>query len=113
MEMSVKNSEGKIVHALIYPSAEDPFSMPYMGDGGGDSDATGVSLANLLDSLGNYDGICYAAHPFAELDKLPDLINGNVWNINDADFLVNGQAAPSNGTIICNNLAVNSDIYSN
>ncbi len=112
MEMSVNNSQGEIVHALIYPSENDVFSLPYLGDGGGDAYSTSVSLKQLLDNLYYYDAFCYAAHPFAEDDKLPDLINGGIWNISDTGFPENGQAFPSLGTVICNNLNYQSDIYS-
>jgi|AntAceMinimDraft_17_1070374.scaffolds.fasta_scaffold15533_1 hypothetical protein len=113
MEMSVNNEDGKIVHALIYPSPDNPFSLPYLGDGGGDASGTSVSVNKMLDSLTVYKGMCYAAHPFAEKDKVSDIIAGSVWNINDPDFPVNGNPHPSNGTVICNDLSVASDVYSN
>jgi len=112
IEMSIKSNGGKIIHALTYPSEKAPFSMPYLGDGGGDYSSTGVTTDMLLSAVDYYDGMVFAAHPFAEKDKLPDLINGSVWNLSDPDFLTNGSAAPSNGTIICNDLSIPSDVFS-
>ena len=112
VEMSINNNGGYVVHALTYPSAEDPFSMPYVGDGGGDSHETSVNTDMLLDSVMKYHGMVYAAHPFAEYDKLPDVINGSVWNIADPDFPENGSSAPSVGTVICNDLSLPSDVFS-
>jgi hypothetical protein len=112
VEMSIKNSEGKVVHALTYPSPDSPFGLPYLGDGGGDLVTTNVSVVGLLDSLANYGGFAYSAHPFAEKDGLPFLINGGLWNIGDTAFPVNGENFPSGGVVGCNNLAEASDFYS-
>jgi len=112
MEMSVNNNNGEVVHALVYPNPEQPFSLPYISDGGGDYSSTTINVDMMLDSITKYGGLCYAAHPFAEGDKLPDLINGNVWNINNSDFPENGMPHPSNGTVICNNLSTPSDVFS-
>jgi hypothetical protein len=112
VEMSINNNGGYIIHALTYPSEDDPFSMPYVGDGGGDSHETSVNTDMLLDSVMKYHGMVYAAHPFAEYDKLPDVIDGSVWNISDPDFVHNGESAPSVGTVICNDLSLPSDVYS-
>jgi len=112
MEASINNNGGKVVHALTYPSADDPFSMPYVGDGGGDSDPTTVNTDMLLDSALKYNGMIFAAHPFAEMDKLPDLIEGSVWNVADPEFVENGDPMPSVGTTICNDLTMPSDVFS-
>jgi len=112
MELSVNNSDNKIVHALIYPSETAPFSLPYISDGGGDLSGTLLNLNMMNDSLKKYNGFSYAAHPFAEKDALPIFINGSVWNLNDSLFPVNGDPHPFAGTVISNNLQVPSDIYS-
>ncbi len=112
MEMSVANNNGEIIHALVYPSSENPFSLPYIADGGGDYNGTSINVDMMLDSLTKYDGMCYAAHPFSEGDKLPVFVNGNVWNLNDPDFPENGMPHPSNGTVICNDLSAPSDVFS-
>ncbi len=112
LEVSLNNSNTEIVHALAYPSINNPFSNPYIGDGGGDSHGTDVYIDDMLDTLNYYGGFCYAAHPFAEGDKLPDLIQGNVWNISDSAFIDNNMPAPSQGKIICNNLSASSDVFS-
>ncbi len=112
IEMSVKNSEGKVVHALSYPSPDSPFGVPYLGDGGGDLSATNVSLAGLLDSLDHYNGFLYAAHPFAEKDGLSIVINGGLWNVGDTSFPQNDQLLPSGGNVKCNNIEESSDVFS-
>ena len=112
VEMSVDNSDGKIVHALSFPRESSLFSLPFLGDGDGDAVGTDVSIQNLIDGLIENNGFCYAAHPFSEGDKLPDLISGGAWNINDNAFPENDEAHPSNGTVICNNFDNDSDIYS-
>ncbi len=112
MEMSVNNSEGKIIHALTYPSENSVFSLPYLGDGGGDLSSTTVTSIKLLDTLSNYGGFCYMAHPFAEGDEISFAVDGSVWNLNDAGFPENGEAHQSAGTVICNNTLNPSDIFS-
>ena len=112
LEVSLNNANGQIVHALAYPSIDNPFGNPYIGDGGGDNHGTDIYISDMLNILQDNKGFCYAAHPFAEGDKLPDLINGNVWNVADSGFITNGMPHPSNGTIICNNLSAPSDIFS-
>lgn len=112
MEMSINNSEGKIVHSLAYPAPEDPFGLAYIGDGGGDLFSTAVSINQLSDSLTKYGAFTYAAHPFSEGDVLSALVNGSVWNISHPEFPENVQPHPSIGTVICNNLLFSSDIFS-
>lgn len=110
IEMSVKNSAGKIVHALTYPNPSDVFSMPYIGDGGGDNFSTAVTINIMLDSIQKYNGFCYTAHPYAEYDKLPIAVNGGCWNYSQLDFPLNGSPHPSLGTVICNDTAYSSDV---
>lgn len=112
MEMSVNNSAGNTVHALIYPNSYAPFSLPYIGDGNGDTQSSSVNINMMLDSLKKYNAMCYAAHPFAEDDKLSVVVNGSVWNLSDTIFPLNGSPHPSMGTVICNDLNSNSDIFS-
>jgi len=112
IEASVKNSQGKVVHTLVYPNPLYPFSLPYIFDGGGDMSSTNVTVNMMLDSLRKYQGFCYAAHPFAEGDALSAIVNGSVWNIGDSLSPTNGQSALSEGTVVWNNLAFPSDIYS-
>ncbi len=113
VEMSVKNSKDKIVHALTFPSASSIESLNFYGDGGGDASSTDISLSQLLDSIHTNNGIVYAAHPFAEGDELPSAVNGGIWNVNDSDFLSNGSPYPYEGNVICNDLESSSDIFSN
>jgi hypothetical protein len=112
VEMSIKNSGGKVIHALTYPPSEDPLGLKYHGDGGGDLSATNISLMGLLDSVSHCGGFIYAAHPFAEKDGLPFLINGGLWNIGDTAFPANGESFPSSGVIGCNSLSEASDFFS-
>lgn len=112
IEASVNNSQNKIVHSLVYPNPEAPLSMPYFYDGGGDASSTNISIDNMLDSINKYNGFAYAAHPFAEGDKLSSLVNGDVWNIADDLSPQNGSAALSVGNVIWNNLSAPSDMYS-
>ncbi len=99
------------MHALVYPDPLHPYSLPYLFDGGGDLGATSVTLRMLYDSLKWYNGFCYAAHPFAEGDKLPDIINGGCWNVKDNLLPQNGQPANSVGNVIWNDVYANSDVY--
>jgi len=111
IEASVKNSQGKVVHTLVYPNPLYPFSLPYIFDGGGDMSSTNVTVNMMLDSLRKYHGFCYAAHPFAEGDALSAIVNGSVWNLGDSLSPINGQPALSEGTVIWNDLNYPSDIY--
>ncbi len=111
IEASINNSQGKTVHALVFPDPNNPFQLPYIFDGGGDLIPTNISISKLQDSLLKYHAFCYAAHPFAEGDALPFAVNGGVWNLNDYSSPVNGQPANSVGTVIWNNLSVPSDVY--
>jgi len=111
VEMSVANSDEKTVHCLTYPSPEAPYSMPYPGDGGGDMSSTSVNINMLMDSLQLYGGFAYAAHPFAEGDALGFAVNGGVWNLGHTGFTPNGEPHSFAGTVICNNTAIESDIY--
>ncbi len=112
METSVNNGAGDIVHALTYPSPDSIYSMPYLGDGGGDLSSTEVTVDKLLDTLSYCGGFCYAAHPFAEGDKLSFAVGGNVWNLSDNNFPANDDSYPSGGTVICNDTQAPSDVYS-
>ncbi len=112
MEASILNSQGKIVHSLVYPSPDAPFSTPYIYDGGGDVSTTSITVDMLQDSLDKYHGFCYAAHPFAEGDKLSILVNGDVWNLSDSLSPTNGNPALTCGSVIWNNLSAASDVYS-
>ncbi|MEI7594856.1 MAG: T9SS type A sorting domain-containing protein [Bacteroidota bacterium] len=113
IEMSVNNSNGNIVHGLVYPSESNVLSLPYIADAGGDLSGTAINIDMMLDSCSKYNAFCYAAHPFSEGDKLSVTIGGNVWNVNDANFPENGNNHPSIGSVICNDLGNPSDIYSN
>jgi len=112
IEASVNNNQNNIVHALVYPNPLQPFSLPYILDGGGDISSTNINTYMLFDSLSKYNAFCYAAHPFAEGNKLSILVNGGVWNLGDSLSPINGQPAITQGTVIWNNLNYNSDIYS-
>lgn len=112
IELSANNSAGNTVHALVYPNPNSPFSLNYIGDGNGDTQSSSVNLSIMLDSLSKYNAFCYAAHPFAEQDKLSTLVNGDVWNLSDTIFPLNGYSHPSAGTVICNDIFSNSDIFS-
>ena len=111
MEMSVNNSAGNTVHALVYPNPQGPFSLPYIGDGNGDTQTSSVNISMMLDSLKKYNGFCYAAHPFAEKDVLSIWVNGDVWNLSDTLLPLDGSPHPSMGTVICNDINTSSDIY--
>ncbi|HOY32163.1 MAG TPA: T9SS type A sorting domain-containing protein [Bacteroidales bacterium] len=113
MEASIKNSEGKVVHALLYPSEIAPFSYPFFLDGGGDLTETANTVPQTLADIASYIGFAYCAHPFAEKEELSFVINGGTWNLNDTLFPADGQPHPSMGTVICNDLSLASDIYSN
>ncbi len=113
LELSVKNSENRTVHALIYPCDTAPYSLPYISDGGGDVSGTILNINNAIDSLVIYNAFAYAAHPFAEKDELPFAVNGGSWNLNNPLFPVDGQAHPSGGTVISNDLSIPSDVFEN
>ena len=112
IEISANNSDGSIVHGLVYPSENEPLSLPYIADGGGDLSGTSINIDMMLDSCIKYNAFCYAAHPFSEGDKLSATIGGNVWNLNDPNFPENGNNHPSIGSVICNDLNAPSDILS-
>ncbi|MDD2345087.1 MAG: T9SS type A sorting domain-containing protein [Bacteroidales bacterium] len=112
IEMSINNSDNKVVHALCYPNPNLPFSLPYIGDGGGDASSTSINAEMMLDSLKKYQAFCYAAHPFAEFDKLASAIGGGIWNLGHSDFPINNELHPSMGTVICNDLNIPSDVLS-
>jgi len=112
LEMSVNNNNGKTVHALVYPNPDNLSSFPFIADGNGDYSSTNINVDMMLDSITLHEGLCYAAHPFSEADKLPVFVNGDVWNINDVGFPENGMPHSSNGTVICNNLFTLSDVFS-
>jgi hypothetical protein len=112
VEMSVTNSDDRVIHALTYPTASSIQSLGFYGDGKGDASATDVSSNELLDSLVENQGMCYAAHPFAEGDKLPDLISGGIWNLGDDTFLLNDEPYENTGTVICNDPSLPSDVFS-
>lgn len=112
IEMSVDNSAGDVVHDLVYPSAEQPFSLTYLGDGGGDLLGTDITVNDVLSSLSQSGGFSYAAHPFSEGDKLSTLVGGSVWNLGDNEFPANNSQAPSVGNVICNDTNKFSDIFS-
>jgi len=112
IELSVNNSAGQTVHALIYPDPTDPFSLPYIGDGHGDVTSTSINIQMMSDSLVKYDAFCFAAHPFAQGDKLSSIINGSVWNISHPEFKLNGINFDNCGEVICNDTSLISDIFS-
>jgi len=112
MEASIKNSEDDVVHALLYPSVSDPFCYNFFLDGGGDISSTSNTIVQTLTNLTAYNGFCYAAHPFAEKDDLSFFIGGGIWNLGDSLFAEDDMPFPTLGTVICNDLALPSDIYS-
>ncbi|MFH2143195.1 MAG: hypothetical protein ABIJ97_12280 [Bacteroidota bacterium] len=112
IEMSVDNSAGNVVHALVYPPYDDPFNLTYMGDGGGDLSGTNITVDDVLSILSQTGGFIYAAHPFSEGDKLSSLVNGSVWNLCHNEFPLNTFPAPSTGNVICNDTSNLSDMFS-
>ncbi|OFY09569.1 MAG: hypothetical protein A2W94_13285 [Bacteroidetes bacterium GWE2_42_42] len=112
LEASVVNTNDNVVHLLCYPDPANPLSLPYIGDGNGDLSSTDVSIDNALNSLQLCNGFAYAAHPFAAGDKLSALIDGGIWNLNDAAFPANGASMPGHDVVVCNDLSVASDLYS-
>lgn len=112
VEMTVKNSADDHVHALVYPAAADPQSMPYFGDGNGDTSATDVNVDMLSDSLLLYNAFAYSAHPFSQGDELSFAVDGSVWNVGDEDFPENDMPHEYFGTVICNDINTESDIFS-
>lgn len=113
-EVSVNNSDDKIVHMLAYGNPSDPMGLPFLGDGGGDVSSTNVSIDNVIDELVAIDGFSYAAHPYATADKLPTIpVNGGIWNVSLNTFPPNGDNFPeTGGEIICNDLSLESDVLS-
>lgn len=112
IEMTVKNSADDQIHALVYPSAENPLAMPYFGDGDGDTFGTDVNVEMLSDSLVFHQSFAYAAHPFSQGDKLSFAVDGSVWNLGDASFPENDEPHEYFGTVICNDINTQSDIFS-
>lgn len=111
LEASCRNSAGDVVHLLNYPPAGNPGLMPFIADGGGDFFATNNTIGDFLTNLQQCGGFAFAAHPFAEGDKLSSLIGGGIWNISDSNFYANGSTIPGAGTVICNDHSVPSDVY--
>jgi len=110
-EVALKNSIGKLVHFLGYPSYSNPTTAGFLGDGNGDATPTNVTIDNALNSLFLSNGFCYAAHPFATNDELSPLVNGGIWNLGDDDFTINGNNFPqTGGNIICNDPTITSDV---
>ena len=111
-EVAANNHEDKLVHMLAYPSAADPFSLQFIGDGDGDIYGTLVSVNNALNHLNSIDGFAYAAHPYATEDKLPLVpVDGGIWNLGETGFALNGDNFPeTGGGLICNDPSVSSDI---
>jgi len=112
IEMTIKNSADDQIHALTYPSAENPYAMPYIGDGDGDISGTSVNVEMLSDSLVHHQAFAYAAHPFSQGDELSFAVDGSVWNLGDAEFPENDQPHEYFGSVICNDIAIESDVFS-
>lgn len=113
-EVALKNSIGKLVHFLGYPSYLNPTTAGFLGDGDGDATPTNVTIDAALSNLSAIDGFCYAAHPFATNDELSPLVNGGIWNLGDDDFTTNGNNFPqTGGNIICNDPSNVSDVLVN
>ncbi len=112
VEMSVTNSNDKVIHALTYPKENSIESLGFYGDGGGDASSTDVSIDDLLDSVHQNNGMVYAAHPFAEGDKLSAAVSGGIWNLGDENFPLNGALYPVAGNVICNATELASDLLS-
>lgn len=113
-EIAVKNTQGKLVHMLAYPSSKNPFNFPFLGDGKGDVTGTNVYVNDVVISLSSFGGFSYAAHPFSTADKLPTIpVGGGIWNLNDPTFPDNSQNFPlTGGNIICNDLTEPTDLFS-
>ncbi len=113
-EVAANNNEGKLVHMLAYPNYNDPFGLPFLGDGDGDISSTGVTVDNALSQLHGIDGFAFSAHPYATEDKLPLVpVDGGIWNLGHNGFAVNGDNFPeTGGNIICNDPNAASDILS-
>ncbi|MBC8266558.1 MAG: T9SS type A sorting domain-containing protein [Flavobacteriales bacterium] len=112
-EVAVNNSQQQLVHMLAYPSPNNPVIFPFLGDGHGDLTPTNVSLVDVLDTLSDFGGFAYAAHPFANGDKLPDFpINGGLWNLSDSNFTANDSSYSSIGLVSCNDTNFLSDVFS-
>jgi hypothetical protein len=109
IEASLLGEKNKLIHMLVFPSPEKVYSLPYIGDGDGDIIKTKYTVNQALALLDSIGAFAYAAHPFAEADKLGI---GDIWNIAHPDFPVNGEAMPSIGTVICNDLKYPSDVFS-
>lgn len=113
-ELAVNNGQGKLVHMLAYPNYDNPFSLPFLGDGKGDIASTNVNIDQVVSDLIDAEGFSYAAHPFATKDKLPTIpVGGGIWNLGELSFPANGSNFPiTGGEIICNETNSTSDILS-
>jgi hypothetical protein len=109
IEASLLGEKNKLIHMLVFPPPENVYSLPYIGDGDGDIVKTKYTVNQALALLDCVGGFAYAAHPFAEADKLGI---GDIWNIAHPDFPTNEEAMPSIGTVICNDLKYPSDVFS-
>jgi hypothetical protein len=110
IEASLLSEDNKLIHMLVFPPPNAMYSLPYIGDGHGDIIQTGVSVNDALEILDKIGGFAYAAHPFAEKDKLA--LIGSIWNISHPNFPRNEEPMPSTGTVICNSLSYPSDVFS-
>lgn len=113
-EVALKNHEDKLVHMLAYPNMNDPYGLPFIGDGDGDLTATSVTVSSALAQLASINAFAYAAHPYATGDKLPLIpVDGGIWNAGLNSFPTNGSNFPrTGGQIICNNPSASSDVFS-
>lgn len=113
-EVALNNHDDKLVHMLAYPNYSDVYGMPFLGDGDGDLTPTGVSVSSALNNIYYAGGFAYAAHPFASEDRLPTIpVNGYIWNLGDDGFTDNSGTFPeTGGSIICNDVSAESDVYS-
>ncbi|UKN01064.1 T9SS type A sorting domain-containing protein [Paracrocinitomix mangrovi] len=113
-EVAANNAKDELVHMLVYPSYNDPFSLQFLGDGNGDLSATSVSVDNVVNDMATTNAFSYCAHPYATADKLPDIpVNGGIWNLGHNGFEVNGNNFPlTGGEIICNDINSPSDVLS-
>ncbi len=113
-EVALKNHDNKLVHMLAYPNVNDPYGMPFIGDGDGDLTATSVTISSALAQLSAINAFAYAAHPYATGDKLPLVpVDGGIWNVGINGFPANGSDFPrTGGEVICNNPSASSDVFS-
>ena len=113
-EVALNNHDNKLVHMLAYPNMNDPYGLPFIGDGDGDVSSTSVSVNSALSALAAIDAFAYAAHPYATEDKLPLVpVDGGIWNLGEVGFPANGSNFPrTGGEIICNDPSASSDVLS-